>query len=283
MNARVERSAFTLVELLVVIGIIAVLLAILLPTLTRTREAANRACCLSNLRQIGVYLQQYQNQNRKGEVPIYITPAYVGKQVYNGTINDYVALGLLVPAGIGPRSGSEAGRVFYCPANNTQAERQFNYFSPSTPGTNNPWIGVRNYHTRITYSLRPEYWSWDGATDKWWNIQYPNCRFDMNKTDAIDVYLTDPGTRPCFPRASRFSNGSSSAVVSDLTEVEQYRKTVHRGGMNVLYANWSAKTVPQQTLDKYLDIIWDLSKKYPNGDPRVRRAWFNLWQAMDHY
>jgi hypothetical protein len=120
-------------------------------------------------------------------------------------------------------------------------------------------------------------------TDKWWNIQYPNCRFDMNKTDGVDVYLIDPSTRPCFPRASRFSHGSSSAVVSDLTEVEQYRKTVHRGGMNVLYANWSAKTVPQQTLDKYLDVIWDLSKKYPNGDPRVRRAWFDLWQAMDQY
>jgi hypothetical protein len=56
--------AFTLVELLVVIGIIGALIAVLIPVLNRARAAANRTVCLSNIRQLGVGILMYCNENK---------------------------------------------------------------------------------------------------------------------------------------------------------------------------------------------------------------------------
>lgn len=56
---------FSLVELLVVIGIIAVLVAILLPVMGKVRASAQRAACMSNLREIGNMFQMYLNENKQ--------------------------------------------------------------------------------------------------------------------------------------------------------------------------------------------------------------------------
>jgi prepilin-type processing-associated H-X9-DG protein len=77
-----RTTAFTLVELLVVIGIIAILVAMLLPTLNRAREAAKASTCLSNLRQCGIALALYATDS-KGYIPASINYRYapgVGEQ-----------------------------------------------------------------------------------------------------------------------------------------------------------------------------------------------------------
>lgn len=73
------RFAFTLLEILIVLGVLVLLAAILFPTLGRVREGGRRAVCISNLRQIGVATQMYERDFNRRLPPRLsaIYPAYL--------------------------------------------------------------------------------------------------------------------------------------------------------------------------------------------------------------
>ena len=72
-HARKRRSGFTLIELLVVIAIIGVLAAILLPVLGKAKQRANRVKCMGNLKQIGVALTSFADDNEH-RLPWFLNP-----------------------------------------------------------------------------------------------------------------------------------------------------------------------------------------------------------------
>lgn len=162
---RPDQRGFTLVELLVVIGIIAMLISILLPALRKAREAARITKCMSNLRQIGTGFTQYALANR-GRWPIMITGTAPSLN-YVRSCENYTLEVMLSPY-IGPKVLSltgdasiqrVAGGVWICPSSDIKAVstngNNLAYTSDNFPG-----------HYREINSYTGMYYHWNGDEAK---------------------------------------------------------------------------------------------------------------------
>lgn len=142
-------TGFTLVELLVVIGIIALLISVLLPALNRAREAGKRVACASNMRQIAIAMEMYMVDS-KGVYP----PAVFFDGWKNSTYNGARAVGFdaLLRKYLGqPQSDPKLPGdipVFKCP--NDDLTRF--YYLPKE-------AGIRTYNMPSSWGWDPYYWN----------------------------------------------------------------------------------------------------------------------------
>ena len=158
-----SRPGFTLVELLVVIGIIALLISILLPSLNKAREAARTVKCASNLRQIGIGLAMYLTENRQfypaaymykgnaqnGPQPLSPTEGYIHWSSYifgrkNRTNTDSVF------------RSTEGWGIFVCPTMNNGGIPATNTFAGNNPPglTNDAGANIVDEQApRISYTV----------------------------------------------------------------------------------------------------------------------------------
>ena len=274
MRKRSQRHfGFTLVELLVVIGIIAILISLLLPTLSKARESAKRTQCLSNLRQIAILLNMYANVNNQ-KVPLgTVSGGTVGRDVAeaNGysitrpcggstTVDGktygadadapglrYVGLGLLFKAGLVKEDiAGGSGTIFFCPSHQGDIYHGFD-------AINNKWPPAKG-EVRCSYSSRSSTTNFDAlpgsfATDivtwgygngpgPFWPLKVENGKVKDGKTPA---------------EMFKLNKLKSRAIVSDIMASPTRTTLGHKKGVNVLYANGGARWMDAGFFQKQFD------------------------------